>query len=62
MKIVKDEKYDNMYRIQWPNGDLSDMYNLPRTKNHLRVLQEMRSSVQSRMPRKRPEKATDALF
>jgi hypothetical protein len=23
MKIVPDKKYPNMYRIQWPNGDIS---------------------------------------
>ena len=23
MKVVKDKKYPNMYRIQWPNGDIS---------------------------------------
>lgn len=23
MKIVEDKKYPNMYRVQWPNGDIS---------------------------------------
>lgn len=23
MKIIPDRKYPNMYRVQWPNGDIS---------------------------------------
>jgi len=39
MKIVKDEQYQNMYRIQWPDGTLSeDMYNYTRAKDYIQRL------------------------
>lgn len=40
VKIVEDLKYPGMWRIQWEDGILSDMYNLTRAHNHLQVLQE----------------------
>lgn len=35
MNVVADKVYPNMYRLQWPNGDLSlDFYNLPRANSY----------------------------
>jgi hypothetical protein len=37
MKLVKHEKYEDMYYIQWPNGDLSeDFYNKTRASQLLK--------------------------
>lgn len=30
VKIIPDDKWPNMYRIQWPDGTISDMANLTR--------------------------------
>lgn len=32
-RIIPDEIYPSMYRIHWPNGDISDMVNLTRAKD-----------------------------
>lgn len=38
VKIVKDSKYADMYRLQWENGDLSkDCYNYSWACEHLRT-------------------------
>ena len=36
--IVPDAKYYKMWRIQWPDGSLSDMVNLSRAKDAAMVL------------------------
>ena len=38
--IVRDAKYPNMYRLVLPDGTLSDMTNLARTKDALASLLE----------------------
>lgn len=39
LKVVKDQEYQNMYRIQWPDGTLSeDMYNFTRAKDYVQRL------------------------
>jgi hypothetical protein len=37
-EIVADEAYPAMYRVRWPNGDISDMVNLSRAKDAAIVL------------------------
>jgi len=47
--IIPDKKYPNMYRVQWPDGVLSeDFYNLARAKEHLRNIleKERKDSIQ----------------
>jgi len=40
-KVVADKTYPEMFRVKYPDGELSaDMYNLPRAKNHAAVLEE----------------------
>lgn len=36
--VVPDGKYPKMWRIQWPDGSLSDMVNLSRAKDAAMVL------------------------
>lgn len=37
IRVVPDGKHQNMYRLQWADGELSaDMYNLQRAKDILR--------------------------
>ena len=33
MRIVRDQKYPNMWRIEFPDGKLSDMVNRTRAKD-----------------------------
>lgn len=62
MKIVKDSIYSSMFRVKWPNGDLSlDFYNKTWAIENSRRIAEIRPSVTSTMPRKRPEKAVGAF-
>lgn len=67
-KFIKDEEFPEMWRILWPNGDLSDMYNLHRAKEHLRVYYEKLAlaaetppSITSTMPPRALEKAVGAF-
>jgi len=36
MKLVPDEKYPTMWRVQYDDGTLSDMFNLTRAKALMR--------------------------
>jgi len=38
--VVKDAVYPQMYRVQWPDGEISDMVNLTRAKDAVRCYQE----------------------
>ena len=32
-RVVRDERWPNMFRVQWPDGSLSDMVNLSRAND-----------------------------
>lgn len=40
MELVKDTKYEQMWRIKYDDGTFSDMYNKTRAKEHMRRLSE----------------------
>lgn len=59
MNIVEDMKHEGMYRIQWPDGVLSeDFYNLARAKDHAAKVQ---STIDRLMPRQKPLEARTAI-
>jgi len=37
-RVRPDEKYPTMWRIHWPDGEVSDMVNLTRARDAARVL------------------------
>ena len=37
-EVIPDDEYAGMWRIRWPDGQLSDMVNLTRAKDAARVL------------------------
>ena len=41
--LVQDPKYPAMWHVRYPDGVLSDMYNLTRAKAHLRLLTNTRA-------------------
>jgi hypothetical protein len=48
-KIVPDTEFEGMYRIQYPDGVLSeDFYNKTRAKEHASVLDERKRRTASR--------------
>lgn len=40
VRLVKDKKYPNMYRLKYPDQTESDMYNNTRAKEHLRIYKQ----------------------
>jgi len=38
--LVRDSKYQGLWRVQWPDGQLSDMANLARAKDALAAYAE----------------------
>lgn len=71
-EVVQDETYQNLYRLKWPDGVLSeDLYNKPRANDILlnydvyradmQKLEETVPSTANRMPQNGPEKPVGAL-
>lgn len=60
-KVVKDGEYEGMFRIKFPGGELSDMYNLSRAKNHLTVWKETEARTRRRMAGKGPRKGSGCV-
>jgi hypothetical protein len=52
-KVVADAKWSGMWRVQWPDGTLSDMVNLTRAKDataaHLETVDRRRRGRQSQL-------------
>lgn len=60
IKIIKDEKYPDMYRLQWKDGVLSqDMYNLTRAKDILKNYREYAKNMALRSANSLPGKTLD---
>ena len=38
VEVIPDGEYAGMWRIRWPDGQLSDMVNLTRAKDAARIL------------------------
>ena len=43
--VNPDDKYPSMYRIHWPDGEVSDMVNLSRAKDAASVLARRRHGI-----------------
>lgn len=39
-KLIQDKKYSNMYHIEWPEGEVSDMVNKTRARDAIRRYEE----------------------
>lgn len=40
MKVIPDKKYKNLFRVEWPDGKISDMVNKTRAKDAIRCYEE----------------------
>ena len=59
--LVQDKIYPMMYRINWGDGEVSDMVNKTRAKDAISKYQEGGRSRTSRMPGRSPEKPAGAF-
>jgi hypothetical protein len=57
VKIIRDAKWPNMYRIKWLDGVISDMANLTRCNDAVARFKETTRRNQYDGVRKRPEPA-----
>ena len=46
--VVEDEKYPGMYRIKWPDGEVSDMVNKTRANEAIRLEKEYQRKIKTR--------------
>lgn len=40
VRLIKDKRWVNMWRLKYPDEVESDMYNLTRAKEHLRIYKQ----------------------
>ena len=58
--IIKDQNYPGMWRVLWPDGQLSDMVNLSRAKDAAASFME--SEARRQRGRKRPVEAPQSRY
>jgi len=61
-KLLQDKTYPSMWRVKWPDGEVSDMVNKTRAKDAIRCFEEYdrRHNINSLANGAR--RLTDALF
>ena len=59
--LIQDRLYSEMYRVKWPDREVSDIVNKTRAKEVIRIYIENRPRTDSRMPGRSPEKPTGAF-
>ena len=60
-RIIQDKKYPEMYRIQWDDGEVSDMVNRTRAKDAERRYEEYTRRFPSSSLEEAPRSLTGAL-
>lgn len=60
-KLKQDKTYPTMYRVKWPDGELSDMVNKTRAKDAIRVFIEREAKIAARMPSHGPTEPAGAF-
>lgn len=60
-KLIQDKTYPEMYRIEWPDGEISDMVNKTRAKEAIRCYEEAQSRNERRQAGRGPRKARGAF-
>lgn len=60
-KLVQDTVYPTMWRVLWPDGELSDMVNKTRAKDAIRAFEDRQARTAARMPPRAPEKPAGAF-
>lgn len=60
-KLIQDEVYPGMYRIKWPDGEVSDMVNKTRAKEYIRCYEETEARIERGRPGVGPTEPADAF-
>jgi hypothetical protein len=60
-ELIEDLVYPGMWRVKWPDGEISDMVNKTRAKEAIRVFEQEQAKTSSRMPSRASEKPVGAF-